>query len=400
MNGQNTSPAGAAIGGGRGRVLELEFLLSTIWKKRTIVGAITTVSFLFFVSLALILPKQYKSVAIINIYNKYFQAGLVKEFAPQTESGELRGQIESLAKRALSDDFIRITGEKYQIFKQDPHSPLRNAEMELLAKRFEFFAYNPSTYQLSFTTNDPVIARDVARDALQALEKTLVDERLKTIISMRDSIRKRVEIIAMGKSDTVDPLAFERVDLLSEELNKTRAELKSLQMRFTDSHPEVARLIARTKRIESLITAQGAQNAKINEGSRPYIGEGAKDSNNEVYQELVKKLNYLNITLDQESSGLPSYYGIVQNPVVPPAPTWPSKSAFAVWGTLVGFVFSIMFIAANEYLSQSSADPHEVARRLQVPLLGTLPSFSWNIRPGAKPQESGKSEMSDPSGWQ
>lgn len=390
------------------RTLEIDYLFATIWKKRRAVVVIALSTFCIFVLLALLLPKQYKSTAVINIYNKYFQAGLVRDYAPQTEVSELRGQIESLAKRALSDNFLQATGEKYHIFKSQPQSTQRGTEVEQMAKHFEFFAFNPSTYQLSFISNDPVIARDVTLDALHALEKTLVDERIETIAGMRDAIRKRIESIVLGKSDTVDPLAFERGDLLTTELAKTKAELKALRLRFTDTHPEVARLIARTKRIESLIAAQeGAKPPKAThentETSPPMIGEessGSKDPNGEVYQELVKKLNYLNITLDQEAGGQPSYYGIVQNPVVPEAPTWPNKTGFAIWGFLVGLVLSVLYIAGIEYLSKSSADPLEVSRKLKVPLLGTMPSFAWKLGEAVGPKEKGKSEMSGPGGWQ
>jgi len=201
----------------------------------------------------------------------------------------------------------------------------------------------------------------------------------------------------LGKSDTVNPLAFERGDLLTEELAKTQAELKSLRMRFTDTHPEVARLIARTKRLESLVSAQSGQKpqgaAPSTDDTRPLVGGDAKDVDKEVYQELIKKLNYLNITLDQESGEQPSYYGIVQNPMIPASPTWPSKVAFSIWGILVGLVLSVLYIAGTEYLAQSNSDPIEVSRKLKIPLLGTMPSFAWNL----KPRES---EMSDPGGWQ
>ena len=363
--------------------LEIELLLRSIWKNKKIIFSILVASVIAFEGATFFITKQFKSKAVISIYNKYFQTMLVKDVTPQTNDlSEMRSQAESLIKRALNDTYLDQLGEKFNLFTSPHGSPLRSREREFLAKRIEMLNLSETTYQIGFVANDPLLARDIAKDAMNEIIQTLVSERRKTITSLRDAIRKRIESMAFSKSGVPDAMASERVEILKQELESIQGQLRALRIKYTNQHPEITTLAARAKILEQWISTQphgNKKNENPSEKTFPLIGGEPKEALNEVYQELVKKYTYLNITLDQEDDDEPSFIGIIENPAVAPAPMWPSKLTFGLWGLIFGILSSSLVMIAREFFGKSPRNTQEIARELNIPVLGSLPTFNWNL---------------------
>jgi uncharacterized protein involved in exopolysaccharide biosynthesis len=346
-----------------------------------------------FVSAAFVLPQKFKSIATITIYTKYFQNPLVKDFLPELyDTGELKAQRENLIRQSFSDEWLNGLGDREHLFKSQPGSPERETDLEELRKRIETFSLQSTTFTVSFIHSDKKKTLSIEKEIVDRVIDTLITERRQAITKVRDSIQRRVEGISLtanngsGGNGNPDPMASARPELLRKELAQLQEQVKALENQYTPQHPKVAKLRERMTLIEGWLEKAGGSHGKSYD--KPVLIDGQPHAvTKEVYEDLLKKLNYLNILLDMDQDGANDYVAVLSPPSRPLSPVWPNKAVFLMWGMLTGLLVSAMVMLITEYFERTAPSVRDFARELELPYLGTLPKVPWGEihgKPGAK----------------
>lgn len=350
-------------------IRDLKDLMQLLEKRSFWLGSILAACTLGSLLLSLVLPQKYKSTAILTIYNEYFHTPLIKGIAYEpSDSRELKIQRESLVRSALGSDFLDRLGEKYHLFAHSKDHPYHSGERQELLKRIEILSLNDATYEFSFVAGKPEEAWGVVADILSQVRGTLISERRRSLIGLRDAIRAYLERTSLKQKPTTDPAAADRPDLLVEERSRLESEMASLTKQYTQKHPAVESLAARVKVINSWLESLNRR-WPASDGERvtkPLVRGGFAVAEVELYADLSQKLNFLNIALEVENTDQPTYLGLLQEPFVPFKPIWPKKGLFLIWGILTGFLISSFTLFLMEY--GSSERPAESA-----PLVSTRP---------------------------
>lgn len=379
--------------------LDFSSMIQAVRKRYRFIIAAILLSMFTFLSATFVLPKKYKSSASLTIYTKYFQNPLVKDFLPEIyDNNELKSQRQTLIKKSFSADFLDEIGEKNNLFKF-PKGDLRHStEQYELQKRIEVFSLETTTFQIAFTGKTPEETYNVMEAIVKRVSETLALERRKTIAQLRDSIRRRIETMALAMDSTTDPLASVRPELLQAELDRINAQAQALRTQYTDRHPMVLKLRARAEVLKkwlSTATKTGAAGGANTEA--PLVGGEPRDPSLLVYTDLLKKLNYLNIVLEMEEGSGSAYVGVLQQPMLPDSPVFPRKSVFLFWGLLTGLMLAATVLLLQEYVARSHASPEQFAANLGIEYYGPLPTIQWKQSP---PPEKKHSKGANFDGWQ
>lgn len=384
------------------------FGLLSKYRRLMITG--TTLGVILFVTAAFVLPKKYKSHFTLTIYAKYFQNPLINDFMPQlNDPGEMRSERQSLIRQSLSPAFLDYLGEKYGIYHPNNdtnvsldgnpqwfsslkklaegvglYRPMKRgfetaAAREELLSRVQIFDLNNTTFHVSFVYNDPEVTLQVTRDIYTQVIRTLVETHMTNLVTIRDAIRKRMESLAFNLiSSTPDPRASIRPHVVRDELASVRSQIRALSSQYTDGHPLMKSLRDRERILSrwqaaspdnGFVPSSGQENIIVEDQSLPTV----KD----IYGDLMKKLNYLNIALEADRAHQGNYFATVENPIYPDSPIWPKKGLMALWGFAMGFVTSLSIAAMREYFHRTTLRAAVLAERLGVPLLGSLPVVPW-----------------------
>jgi uncharacterized protein involved in exopolysaccharide biosynthesis len=381
--------------------LNLVPLFAALRSRVSWITAVTLFCTALSVAGSFLLPRKYKSESQLTIYTKYFQNPLVRELiADQYDSAEMRLQREALIRQALDEEFLDQVGEKKGFYKGAPGTPERSAERELLRNRFEIFALNGTSFQIDFIASDRFLAKEVNTLAVTRVMKTLVEQRRKTLANARDAVRGRLESIALEQSHSVDPMVSTRPELLQRELGRAEEEMAGLLSRYSPLHPQVLRLRARVEWLRSWL-AHRAPGGNVAEDAdsqlsfpepKTLVGGELEAPTREVYQELLKKLNYLNIALEMEKPEVVSYFGIIEAPSLPGAAFSPKRIEFLVFGLAGGLLLALFSVLLQEYLKFLAPTPEKDAIGWGAPFLGALPV----LRPQAAEVVDGEPSKKSP----
>ncbi len=383
------------------------FGLISRYKKLIITG--TSVTLALFVAASFGMPKKYKSQFALTIYAKYFQNPLIRDFMPEvSDPGEMRSQRESLIRQSLTPEFIDSLGEKYGIYKLPAQrkvsafslhtlrlrlrdlavrAGLVNAARgrsekaiarEELLSRIQVFNMNATTFNVSFVYAEPDITLAVTRDIHAQVVRTLTQTHRNSLVNIRDAIRMRLESLTFNMSSSPDPRATERPQIVKEELAGVRNQIRALSTQFTDAHPAILELKNRERLLSSWQAGSPSESSTTSGQGNELMGSPSQDGMKDIYNDLTKKLNYLNIALEADRAQEGDYLATFQRPIYPEAPLWPKKGLMALWGLALGFVISLTIAALREYFERTSLRAVAISEELGVPLLGELPVVAWN----------------------
>lgn len=334
-----------------------------------------------FLLASFILPKKYKSFGVLNVYTKYFKNPLVGEVITELQNtDEIKNNLESLIYEAIDDDFINKMAERYNLYQSNNQIKI-NAERELLRQKFQITALGHQSFQLGFLHSDPVVAKEVAQAILHEVIGSLVKHRKKQISDIKESIRKRIEVMNFGQGKFTNPLASEKPEILARDLIRIRSEIKALRHQFSDTHPQIQELMAKEKIVSKWLAnsplkpGDAEVDPTINERDQmPIISGDSKGAMNEISKDLLIKYNYLNIISELENTDLPDYIGIIQYPQIPPSPIFPNKSLFLIFGLLIGIVLSAIIILFEDYVLGGNIPIQiRISQKLKIAYLGKLP---------------------------
>lgn len=327
--------------------------------------------------LAKILPKQYKSKAILSIQSSYFQNPLVSDLVSQvTDPQELQSQRISLLRMALSTDYIDKLALKYSIYTDKAYQDARiqAIEREAFNKSIQYYSLSPTTFEITAKAKEPEDAKELTSDILEQMQQVLINERYETLAKTRQAVETHVRNLGNNIQKIASPVAESTIQA---ELSKVEAALAGLLIRFTDSHPEVQKLRMKQR---SLKAAQPAKS--LNSQTKPddeILASGgtlAKQPAQEVYNDLLKKLNYLAIVLDmEEDKQNVSYLAVIEKPELPVSPIFPNTRLFLILGLISGTVLGLFFCVISELGRRNQLSPIQAANLLDAPLLGELPTL-------------------------
>lgn len=365
------------------------------YKKEIILILLTCI--MLAVIAVIVIPKKYKSTGVLSISVKYFQNPLVREFVTETyDSNEMKTQREALIITALSDKFIDQIGTKYKLYDEkaaaDPVE-LYN-QRNLLRNRIEVLQLNPSVSQISFSSKNPKVSHEINELIFDRITEHFVEQRQKFLINLRASMKKRIDalIASIGYSVVLKDTDadFSKNPRLSAEREKLKSEITEKLKFYNKNHPVIIKLDKELANIErelgeSVAKIEARASDKINLKSKAQdqvnpLSEseqtseevltnesgqrhGERDdelllsnstnlikSNNVVYEDLVRKFEYLNIAINSEDTDTSAYFNVLQNPTYPITYVSPNRAFFLMWGLVAGFLLACIYIAIRENL--------------------------------------------------
>jgi hypothetical protein len=385
------------------------FGLLSRYRRLVITGAVS--GLILSMTAAYTLPRKYKSHFTLTIYAKYFQNALIHDFMPEvSDPGEMRSERQSLIRQSLSPEFLDSLSQKYALASWGNGAPAHpgafqsavralkkvvaragvyrpakkeataDAAREELLARIQIFDLNNTTFHVSFIASDPEVSLQVTRDIYAQVIRNLLDTHTNNLVNIRNAIRNRVESLGASLVSTIpDPHAAIRPQLVNDELADIRSQIRALSSQYTEDHPLMKELRDRARTLR-----RWQENSSFNETSasssqeNAFGGEQSLPAAKDIYGDLMKKLNYLNITLEADRTHQADYFATVESPIYPESPIWPKKGLLALWGLSLGFVGALSIAALREYFKRTTLHAEGLSVQTGIPLLGIFPAIPWN----------------------
>jgi len=362
-------------------------------------------------------PKKYKSHFILTIYSKYFQSPLIGDFVPElSESGEIKSQRESLIRQVVTPEYLDYLGTKFGAYSSvTPESPVErlqarfrtwtdkvgvtqpvnrdsrlSSEREALRSRIEIYPLNSTTFEVGFIYSDPAATYAVTRDIYTEVIQSLLGIRVHTLANIRDAVQRQLKsmpVPAAASLVSAPPEPVNGAEAVEDDLASVRGQLRALSGQYTGEHPLVIQLRDRERILVGRLASQRASGYRTR-GERGMGPTGSPEGNRDIYGDLAKKLNYLNIAIDSDREHQGDYFATLETPLYPSAPLWPKKSLFALWGLALGLFGSLFIAAIKENFDRSALHADALGRMLGLPVLGELPTLPVKAPANSSPASS------------
>lgn len=326
-----------------------------------------------------VVPRKFKSVAAIDIKNSYFELPLLSDFSSVHDPSEMASEKSALIRAALDDAFLDQLGNRFGLFKAPPGSPAHRVELEALRSRIDWMSTSPTSYQFSAVLNDPSRAAEMNRAVLAQVKDRFVETRQKSILQYRASLKRELDAlgIAAGGAEP-GAVATGGADLASEELAELERRIQALKSQYTEDHPMVVALVRRAELLRKMIKNPGGGAGTAQDGASPrreaLEGGSARSPKSEIYGELFKKVNYLDVVLELEKDrSVVPYFDVIEEPSIPVSPVFPKLKNFLLAGVIGGGILSGVLIGFLELRRTAEISPQEISAAFGVPLLGVLP---------------------------
>lgn len=326
------------------------------------------------IGLARTLPKKYKTSALLNLKSSYFE---VPGVGDGLSYAEVQAQKQALLRLALEDAFMDREGTKYGLFKSRDGSAERENERESLRKKIDFMTSSATTFRITAIGSTARVAYGLASDALDQIVAVLQRERHKTLTLHRDSLVKQLE--AMGLASPAQGTmgsAGARTDFLNAQIARAEEELVALKDQYTADHPRAIQAEHRLRELKRQLGRAKNPSSVGSMGSPLAIDPNVKDKRGDFGEELLKKINYLDIALALEGNQKDLLYlEVLERPVLPDGYIFPNALAFAVGGLFFGVLLAGIGVTLLELRRANILSPLSATRQLGVPLLGAMPAM-------------------------
>jgi uncharacterized protein involved in exopolysaccharide biosynthesis len=358
-------------------VISFQEILAILRRRALLVFVTILICEALTLGLASIMPKKYKSSALLNLQATYFEVPLLGDsIVGSRDSSEMHAQKEALIRLALSETFLDTEGEKYNIFRSQSGTAARAEERDWLRRNIDYFSSSTTTFQITAVGGSPQTAYGLAADTLDQIISTLVNERQKSVMNYRDSLRKQLEALGVATTTmsgrSADPSEFKN------QLADLKEQLAVLKTQYTANHPAVLAMKEKIRVFEQRMASRAQQPSEASQSNGPLtIDTTQKGRRTEFGEELLKKINYLDIGLEIERNkkDLP-YLEILERPAVPNMYFSPKVNAFAMGGILAGILLAALEVMFLEYKRVTRITPDFASKELGIPLLGSLPVMS------------------------
>ena len=320
------------------------------------------------------LPKKFKSKGVISIQSSYFENPLVSDLVPEVHDfSELSARRAALLRLALTESFVDQLGEEYHFYNSPAASKERVRERELLLTKISFFSMSPNTYHVSVVWDDAEASFAITRRVVDQMISTLLDQRYALLLNTKNAIKSHVESLGLTLRDISGPAASLDPQGLRSQLDKVNKDLEALLVNYTEKHPEVLKLKEQALALENLLVNRSDE-VNSSESSPGFLPPNAALPIQEVYNELLKKLNYLNIILEIESDrDKVSHLAVIEQPALPTSAFFPNTKLFLAVGAAIGCFLALVFVILREMRRGAFVSVENFSARLDVPFFGVLP---------------------------
>lgn len=354
----------------------LKDIFSILFKYKKSISLIFILTVGFSIQLTTFLKKKYKSDFEINVYSKYFKNALISDIIPGVyQIPEMRFTIDSMVKEAISDDFIDQIAVDHDFYNLDTDEITLAKNRQLLRDRFSAFSTGGQSYKVTFTANDPYVAKKVSEATLDRVKGHFVNSRIKTIEMVKQMMLRRLKSFnasqKMTTKGTEKALASRSPEVLSAELKKIESNIAALSKQYNKSHPKIRELVAKKKTVENWL--EEYEFSSIEEIDTAAITLPTdKIVNGQLTSKFYTKYHDFNMALDIEKRSLESYIGIIQRPNLPTSPIWPKKRLFASVGFILALIFAFLYVFIKEIMIPSKEELLELeAKTLSTEYLGS-----------------------------
>lgn len=356
-------------------------VVRAIGRYKLAIAAICFCSVAFFVQLTFWIEKQYISTFEINVYSKYFQSPLISGIIPDTFNiPEMRFAIDSMVKEAISDEVVDQLGRRYKFYSDTTDERELARQRQQLRDRFSYFSTGGQSYQISFSSSDPYIAKKVAEDVLKIVNTHIISKRINTIELVKEVMINKLNSFNASQSFSSrggeKALASKSPDVLKEELIKLNSNIAALGTQLKDSHPRIRALKERRETILGWLKDFDMKDFSTKVEAQPVAFQHNKVVSEQLSSKFYAKYHDFNIALDIEKRSVEGYIGIIKSPQLPVSPQWPKKRLFASLGFILGLVFAFIYVYVKEALRPVRHEKAmEEVRRLGAHYLGELPAL-------------------------
>jgi hypothetical protein len=330
------------------------------------------------IGLAYVVPKKFVAKTVLNIQSSYFRVPLVGDLvSASNDSTEFKAQRDTLMRYSLNNDFLDQLGDKFHLFQYDHNDRMHVLERDNLLARIEYFGLGEGNYQISLHAETAEDAFAMTQAVLDQIISTLISQRMAKLTQTRTAIEANLESLKHDiAASPPTPTGEARLSDDTESLDSAEAKLSSLEQRFTPQHP----LVIEQRRVVERLRGQRHRTKVRSEQDKdqPVSGglSGSHRALEDLYDDVLRKFNYLNIVIDMEkSTGNPTYLSVIEKPEIPTTPIFPKKTAFGLGGIALGVVISLLMAVVKEMRKGTFANPVAAAQMLEAPFLGSLPSW-------------------------
>jgi uncharacterized protein involved in exopolysaccharide biosynthesis len=352
--------------------VDMKQILRIVWKQLYLIVGLPMLFGMVAFLIAGEIPPKYKSLATVAIQANYFQNPLLGDLVVQVaDSTELQSQRLALIKKALRPEFLEFLGDTYQQFKFPRETRLGATEREEFIKRIVFFPAGPGTFQISVIAGDPQVAKLMNEDVVAQIGNTLVTDRYQNLSNIQAAVRS--QLVQLSKTLEVP------VPNLGQELTQSQVierEIANLSRRFTEAHPRIQELRRQLTEVGKRVGSSASAPEVLPVPSLARLPFNRRPLE-EVYAELAKKLNYLNVVISMESEWTNvEYFNVIESPSFPLHKFFPQKRIFFAGGVGFGGVLSLVWIVFLAAKARRASVVSELSDALGLALLGHLPPLS------------------------
>ena len=299
---------------------------------------------------AFTIKPRYKVASVVSISPSYFQNSLMREFLSEVyDPNELRSQRMSIMSAALDKNFLDQLAVMDGIDISKETSTQAAERRMITLSTIEIIPTQASDFQISVISTNREKAMELNQKVIANIIVVLKNKRMGTLTNLRSAVAAQIE----NMSPNIEVPASH--DAQVARMANIEMQVADLKERFSNQHPQVVALekqLANYKKItsKSAGTGDSISNYNIKDGT------GKSVNYNTVYDDLIRKLRYINIVMAAESTPQPSYFSVVRSPEYPLGAIWPKKTLFLIWSLLLGILTSLIYVAVAEVGVQKLAD--------------------------------------------
>lgn len=315
-----------------------------------------------------ILPRKYKSTAIVSIDTEYFQHPLIRDFVSEIyDPVEMRSRREALIKQTLNENFLEGLWNKYPHLENKNSSLSKPLQLEKIRESFDAYPRNATSFTISYVSSQAVNSQIILNEYIQAIKGTLQAERLSSLNQLKEALTKKLERANVLNQS---PTKFNSSSSLEQEMRSLQMLLSQQLGRYTSEHPEVKRTQMKLRRLQKEFeTARLAGTPLKNENLSAH-------TNIDIEKDLLSKLNYLEVAMQAENTQQPHYFSVVEKASLPTAPVFPKREFVLIWSLLLGAVSSLFWNFVYENLPRRKLTYKDTEEILNLKYFGVVKKLS------------------------
>ena len=322
------------------------------------------------------IPRSYRAKATITIHASYFHHPLASDVLPEIqETADRTFERAAIVRLALNDQFLTEFAAKYFPRPTGSYWNKPPIDFESTLKNIDYFATNPTSFQIAVTTSSPETAFRATEDIVRQVTTTISRQRFDQLAKTQQAMIHQAELLA-------DSLSYGAPDKNSESLEALKAsterKLSLLASHLTDNHPDLVSMRGRLNQLRSTIKDKSSQTSNVDTRiPGVFLLPKARNTTQEIFDELLKKISNLEVLLTMERKQVQvPYLTVVELPRIPTHPIAPNRVVFLLIGSAFGLVSVLSVSIIWELRVRSTITLREAGAFLELPILGELPTIS------------------------